>query len=322
MHSGLSLTAQLLVVLYVAFASVAVAQTAPVPEQSAKEQASAHFRSGVELFHEEAFRAALVEFERAYEISPEYRLLYNIGQVQLQLGDYLNATQSYERYLAEGGAEVPAARRETVEASLKVLHQRVGRLSITSNADGAEIFVDDQPVGVSPLATTVVLNVGRHRVYARGADGAVSTQVIDIAGGDLREVKLVLKAPTARLGEGAGPAGPMSFKRKLAIASWGTSGALLIGAVTAGIFAKLKLDDRKAELNGVRPDQNELRTLGKSATKLAFLTDALAGLGIGGVVAGTVLWILDAREAEAKPSDGPNLSWAVGLGSINAVGTF
>ena len=215
-----------------------------------------------------------------------------------------------------------AARRESVEASLKVLHKRVGRLSITINADGAEIFVDDQPVGVSPLPTTVLLNVGRHRVYARAADGAALTQVIDIAGGDMRELKLVLKATPVKPEERRPTAMPMSFKRKLAIASWGTSGALLIGALATGVIATGKFDDRKAELKKELPDQKKLGTLGDSATSLALTADLLGGLAIAGVATGAVLWVLDAREARDKSDDGRNLSWRVGLGSVSAVGTF
>lgn len=97
----------LFAVIFSMLGSVAHAQTDAKPSDAAREEASGHFQRGVELFQEGAFRAALVEFERAYGIAPDYRLLYNIGQVKLQLQDYLGATQSYERYLEEGGSEIP-----------------------------------------------------------------------------------------------------------------------------------------------------------------------------------------------------------------------
>ena len=79
-------------------------------ERRGPEVARASKRSlnrGVELYQDEAYRAALIEFERAYEISPDYRLLYNIGGTKLQLQDFLGAARAYERYLTEGGDEVP-----------------------------------------------------------------------------------------------------------------------------------------------------------------------------------------------------------------------
>src|SRR5688500_5179247 len=97
-------------VLVLAWHTAALAQPTSEPSESQKAEAGAHFNSGVALYQEQAFRAALVEFERAYEIAPDYRLLYNIGQTKLRLQDYLGAVQSYETYLTEGGASIPPER--------------------------------------------------------------------------------------------------------------------------------------------------------------------------------------------------------------------
>src|SRR5688572_30421535 len=166
---------------------------APVSDEVRKE-ASARFRRGVELFQEGAFRAALVEFQRAYDIAPDFRLLYNIGQAQVQVQDYLGANQSYERYLTDGGADVDPARRDEVETALTALRERVARLIIRVDRDGADVFVDDLRVGTSPMPGTVAVNLGRHRVYARTSDGAAGEKVIDVAGGDLLEVELAIVA--------------------------------------------------------------------------------------------------------------------------------
>src|SRR5688572_8817140 len=113
-------TARWFTVLCLALAchASAIAQSQTQPDDPRRAEASAHFRRGVELFQEEAFRAALVEFERAYAIAPDYRLHYNIGQTKLRLQDYLGVVQSYERYLTTGGTGVPAERRTQVEEAL------------------------------------------------------------------------------------------------------------------------------------------------------------------------------------------------------------
>jgi tetratricopeptide (TPR) repeat protein len=95
-----------------------------------KEEARMHFRRGVDLFQEGAHRAALVEFERAYQVAPDFRVLYNIAQAKYQVHDYLGATQMFERYLHEGGNAVPAARRNVVEFTLSSLQDRIARLVI------------------------------------------------------------------------------------------------------------------------------------------------------------------------------------------------
>lgn len=293
------------------------------PAQDDKQRASERFRSGVALFQEGAFRAALVEFERAYQIAPDFRLLYNIGQVQFQLGDYLGATHSYERYLTEGGSQVTKARRDDVEAALKVLNQRVGRVSIKCNVDGAEIFVDDQAAGVTPLPSTVVVNVGRHRVFARSADGATSTEMIDVAGGDLRELNLTLKAPNLKIVTPlVADSPPMTPRKKLAIGAWAAAGALAIGATIAGFSAQDKVDDRKAELKNEPADEKKLNNLEDSARSRALMTDVLGGLALSALTAGVVIWVLDAQAAESPDEQGPSVSFGVGPSSVSATGSF
>ncbi len=137
--------------------SVAQAQAVP-PSDTARALASGHFRRGVELFQEGAFRAALVEFQRAYEIAPDHRLLYNIGQTKLELQDYLGAAQSYEGYLSGGYLDIAPERRTAVEEALTALRERVASVDIAVNRKGAEVLIDDVKVGVAPLSTPVLIN--------------------------------------------------------------------------------------------------------------------------------------------------------------------
>src|SRR5688572_22988168 len=73
--------------------------------------AAEHFERGIELYQEGSLDAALVEFERAYESVPDYRVLYNLAQVQTQRGEYVEAIVLFERYLREGGAGIDTERR-------------------------------------------------------------------------------------------------------------------------------------------------------------------------------------------------------------------
>ena len=44
-----------------------------------------------------------MQFERAYELKPNYKVLYNIGQTYFQLREYVEARDSMTRYVKEGG---------------------------------------------------------------------------------------------------------------------------------------------------------------------------------------------------------------------------
>ena len=49
------------------------------------EEARRRFDRGVKLYSEGDFTLAVIEFERAYELVANYRVLYNIGHVSIQL---------------------------------------------------------------------------------------------------------------------------------------------------------------------------------------------------------------------------------------------
>src|SRR5688572_28689276 len=81
------------------------------PPASAQEEAGSRFRRGVDLFKEADFRAALIEFKRAHELAPNYKVLYNIGQCHLELQDYAGALRAYQGYLDGGGKDISSSRR-------------------------------------------------------------------------------------------------------------------------------------------------------------------------------------------------------------------
>ena len=60
----------------------------------------------------------MVEFERAYQLSDNYRVLYNIGQVRIQLGRYAKAKEAAAAPV--GGLETKAGREaaESVDSRL------------------------------------------------------------------------------------------------------------------------------------------------------------------------------------------------------------
>lgn len=293
------------------------AQVAPTPD--AKAEASAHFRRGVELFQEEAFRGALVEFERAYAIAPDYRLLYNIGQTKFETQDYLGAIQSYERYLEGGGDDITKERKAVVEGALAALRERVGTVNVLVNRKGAEVFIDDVSVGFTPLGPLRV-NVGRHRISARSASGATDAEVVSVAGGDSSEVSLMLIEQVA-----GGPKEklPMSMVRKTAIGAWAAGAALLGGALATGLMAKNKQDELDDLRNTPDVTRTALEDKHDEGKTLAVTTDVLIGVGAASAVTGTLLWVFGRKydEAETK-NETAGLRLDLGIRSVGISGAF
>src|ERR1044071_8621580 len=127
------------------------------------DEAKSHFQSGAALYDGNDLRGALVEFQRAYELAPSYKILFNIAQVEMELQDHAGAFKAYTRYVKEGGPDIAPARLAQVNAEIERLRGRIGFLAIQTSA-GASVFVDDLQVGYAPLPEPVAVNAGRHRV--------------------------------------------------------------------------------------------------------------------------------------------------------------
>jgi len=111
------------------------ATTAHAQDANVQKEAGVHFQRAVQLYSEADYRAALVEFKRAYELAPNVTVLYNLGETYYQLQQYAEALTTFERFLAEGGTQ----HKQEVENAVSVLKTRVGKLDITTPSPGWDL---------------------------------------------------------------------------------------------------------------------------------------------------------------------------------------
>src|SRR5262249_5107555 len=133
------------------------------PSKTAAEEASQHYRQGVDLYNDGNYKLGLIEFKKAYDLHPDYRVLYNIGQIYYQLNRFANSYDAFSRDLNEGGSNIPPERRTQVEPGIATLQGRIAYLSVESNIPKAEVRLDDEAVGVTPLRDLRV-DFGEHNV--------------------------------------------------------------------------------------------------------------------------------------------------------------
>lgn len=266
------------------------------------ERARVHYERGIQLFNEENYDAALFEFERAYELAPSYKILYNMGRIQRQQNNYAAAMRSYSRYLREGGAGVPAERRAEVEAEMAVLKPRVASVKVTVNVDGADVYADDIPVctatiesacvGKSPLQAPIIVNGGRHKITATKPGYAPATALVSVVGSDAIDVKLDL----VNYAQAAAP------PRRVPWGGWVATGVLAVGAGVFGFMTlsqSSKLEDERAKGNA---DPDALDSRSSRTTAFGLVAD---GLAVSAVVVGaislyyTIKWGKESSEAHA-----------------------
>lgn len=299
-------------------AVVSSAQSVPPSEPEA--EAADRFARGVELFREGAYRAALVEFQRAYGTAPDHRLLYNIGRTQLKLQDYLGAAESYEGYLREGGVDVPTDRRMQVEEALTELRQRVGGIRLSVARSGLAVLLDDVEVGITPLSSPIRTNVGRHRIVLRADDGATAARTIDVAGGDVVHLEMTLAERSHEVAAMPPERTTWSTKRKIALAGWVTGGLLLAGATVTGVLALHAERDLDQVLATRNYNQAEAEDERAEVRTFALTTDILIGVGAAMVLTGTVLWFVgDEPDEPTSAQARPRIE--VGFGPLSGVVT-
>lgn len=158
-----------------------------------------HFQRGVELYDESDFSNALIEFRRAYDIAQDYHVLFNVAQTCYQLQSYAGALEAFQHYLSQGAAAIPKDRRAYVEKEVQKLAGRVAMVRVTVNVADAEIAVDDEKVGTSPLDHAVMVSQGKRKITATVQGKPAATKVIEVAGGDSTDVSLEIAEQEAPL---------------------------------------------------------------------------------------------------------------------------
>ena len=310
----MSIRLRLLVLLAITSSSALVAAepgASPTPNASATTEARERFQRGVTLYREGSFDAALAEFKRAYEIAPNYRILYNLAQVQVERHDSVAALNLFGQYLQQGGSEIEADRRAQVERDMQSLRGRVSDLTVESNVSGAQLTIDGIEAGTLPLAGPIQVNSGVRQIVVVKPGYQSASKSMTIAGAQPLRVTLTLQPLDGKPADSAAasktPAEPKGEQsRGLSAPFWVSAvatGLFTGAAVTFGVVSlnkNQKLDD---ELNRP-PSSGNSQTIADTRSSLkttALLTDVFTGAAIVGA-ATTVYFAITSGSSSEAPS--------------------
>jgi tetratricopeptide (TPR) repeat protein len=287
------------------------AAAAPSPE--VLKEAGERYARGLALYGDGEFLLALVEFERAYQLSGNYKVLYNIGQVRIQLGRYAKAKEALEDYLKTGAAGLSPDRIQAVNKDLATLAERTASLNVLTQEVGADISLDGKVIGTSPLTAPVIVDAGEHNLVLHKSGFYDSAQSVTLAGHDQVELTVELKpipmAVQPKPGDGRSAQGaPAKASHTAVWASWAVTGTL---AATAGIVGYFGVS-RANELESMRTDygvtRGELDKAKSQARTMLAISDITAGLAL--VAGGTALYLTLSRPSEKTAPSGVALGIA------------
>ncbi len=171
--------------------SPAFAQPAPTPEEV--QQAQARWAEGKAFFDAGNYESARVAFKQAYTVFPHPAFLQNLGEAELHCGRQVEAARHLSQFIRTATAGT-ALQRDAAKKSLKKASEKLGSLIVETNADDAEVHVDDDIIGRSPLGSMQwFVEPGAHAVVARKEGYLDGTERVDVAIGPPKNVFVKLQ---------------------------------------------------------------------------------------------------------------------------------
>lgn len=126
----------------------------------------ADYISGRVLFEDGDYAAALIKFQNAYEASKDPRLLWNIAACEKALRRYARVLKLLGRYVEEGGSLLTEQDRADADSVVSAVQPLVSKLSVTSVPSGAEVLVDNESLGLTPVEGRLI-DIGNRRIVLR-----------------------------------------------------------------------------------------------------------------------------------------------------------
>lgn len=169
-------------------------QDDPTTTAAARER----FKEGVAYFDKKEFEKARAAFLQAYALKKHPAVLLNLAQSEVRSGHERDAAKHFSQYLREATDASPAE-RDSAQAGLATARTAVVEVALTVDEPGAEVSVDGQAEGSSPLVDPLFLEPGSHTIEAKKGD-KVASQTISGKAGERKDARLALavaKTPVA-----------------------------------------------------------------------------------------------------------------------------
>ena len=149
---------------------LAVTSAAAAADVKITDAARQHFNAGVALLrdpdgarYEDAYR----EFKAAYQASPSWKILGNLGISAMKLERDGEAIEAFSRYLAEGKKDIDPSERADIERDLGTLRSSATELMLTTTP--AEVSITDErtPVQGAPIVNRYESKAGSLKIQIR-----------------------------------------------------------------------------------------------------------------------------------------------------------
>lgn len=161
----------------------------------------AELAAGDAAAHSKDWSTALAHYEAARHVAPSARAQIGAADALYQLGRLGEAYEAYTETLTTYGPKLGPADKAVVNGRLKDLAGKTGWLSVRVAEPGADVQVDGQPIGLSPVPALLRVAVGSHivRVTKEGFAPVETRGDVSPDGKDVLDITLVRAATQGHL---------------------------------------------------------------------------------------------------------------------------
>jgi hypothetical protein len=198
------------------------------------------------------------------------------------------------------------------------------------DADGAEVSIDDLPVGKTPFDKPLVVNAGRRTLSITKSGYAPLTRYVDVAGTEQKKLSLTL-APLGQTG-GTPPGGddrsPLAPAEQPEGASpwpWAAFAITAAAGTTTAVLGGLAISKKSAfddELEKVPGDPTAIEDARDDARSFAIAADVMGAVTIAGAVVTIVGFAVEGTKGTTEREARGSVRWAVGPGYVGLGGSF
>jgi hypothetical protein len=256
--------------LFVAHAALAQPKKPPSIRSELPPNAQQAWDNAQQLVRANDCRGAIPEFTRAYEISKNPRVLFNIAICEKELRNYARAATRFEQELAEGAGKLTPEEKAEIENAIAIVRKFVTTIEVTANEPGATFFIDDYEMGKTPFAKRLPIDVGGHTLKLTKDGFKESTQRVEVATGTPAKVIFKLEpitrmslvtinvtgAPAATIYVDGTDMGPAPFKGNVQVGRR-TFTAKANGYVTAEQTTEVKYGEALNIVLGLAQERHE-----------------------------------------------------------------
>ncbi len=150
------------------------------------------YEAGKVLFEDRDYTTALLKFQDIYGKTKETRLLWNIAACLKNLRHYAKALDALRQFIDRGDKLAPQELKDARDVMGAIEPFTTSVTFKVSEAD-AEVSLDDEMIGRSPLPQALVLDIGMRRLRAKKAGFRLFDKEIAIGGAKDATVDVTLE---------------------------------------------------------------------------------------------------------------------------------